>query len=304
MFFLFLSVIALALLIFVRAGNGDEKSVKAQFDHVKKILQNETEAQKEKTAQAVYSKYYYYDKSRFSRYVKFKKKHPGIKTGDIVWMVNVNLDKPAYKDFELSSNRNNADVLVSKRYTVGKSYTPNDLVAVADGVSVRKCASEPFKKMMQAASQEGYYIEAHSGYRSYMQQNTIFVSYLKSDGKKAEEYSARPGFSEHQTGLAIDLVIQGSDDLREFIGTPESEWIKKNAWEYGFIQRYTKENSAVTGYTDEPWHIRYIGKKHSYQMKKLGITSYEEYKVKYIDYRNSQSSRKTLDDKYIARQRE
>ncbi|SHM85198.1 D-alanyl-D-alanine carboxypeptidase [Ruminococcus flavefaciens] len=95
-----------------------------------------------------------------------------------------------------------------------------------------------------------------SGFRSYATQNTIYNNYVASDGVEvADTYSARPGHSEHQTGLAIDVNSISND----FIGTPECEWLAKNAHKYGFIIRYPKGKESITGYRYEPWHIRFVG---------------------------------------------
>jgi D-alanyl-D-alanine carboxypeptidase len=138
--------------------------------------------------------------------------------------------------------------------------------------------------MAEAAARDGVLFIPQSGYRSYDYQNQLYTNYKATDPEGADTYSARPGFSEHQTGLAIDLNIPGSGGLEDFVGTEQAEWVSKNARLFGFIIRYTEENQAITGYVSEPWHIRYIGAEHAAKMKETGIISFEEYKVKYIDH--------------------
>jgi LAS superfamily LD-carboxypeptidase LdcB len=120
-----------------------------------------------------------------------------------------------------------------------------------------------------------------SGFRSYSTQNTLYNKYVARDGKaEADRYSARPGHSEHQTGLAFDL---NSLD-QSFENTKEGKWLAENCWKYGFIIRYPKGKESVTGYMFEPWHVRYLGKevaKKVYESGKcleeyLGITSVYE----------------------------
>lgn len=119
----------------------------------------------------------------------------------------------------------------------------------------------------------GYSIQMISGYRSYDYQAQLYQSYVDRDGKeKADTYSARPGYSEHQTGLAFDV---GELDYA-FGETAEGKWLYEHAHEYGFIIRYQKGKEQITGYTYEPWHIRYVGVKVATEIYKKGITL-EEY---------------------------
>ena len=112
-----------------------------------------------------------------------------------------------------------------------------------------------------------------SGYRSYATQEGLYNSYVAKDGEAvANTYSAKPGFSEHQTGLAFDI---GSVS-RAFEGTAEAKWIEENAHLYGFIVRYPKGKTDITGYIYEPWHVRYLGKEVASKVKQSGLTL-EEY---------------------------
>lgn len=105
-------------------------------------------------------------------------------------------------------------------------------------------------------------IGANNGYRSYGLQVTTYDAHVRAQGQtEADAGSARPGHSEHQTGLALDVVACGAGcgGLDGFGGTPQSDWVAAHAWEYGFIVRYEAEGSPVTGYAPEPWHLRYVG---------------------------------------------
>ncbi|MDR3295731.1 MAG: M15 family metallopeptidase [Clostridiales Family XIII bacterium] len=174
------------------------------------------------------------------------------------------------------------DVLVNKNHNLDRNYVPPELVTLSS-VKVRAEVAEKYKEMAAAAEKEGIRFIPQSGYRSYDYQNTLYTNYKATDPKGADTYSARPGFSEHQTGLAIDLNIPSGGSLRNFTGTPQAEWVGENAHLYGFIIRYTEENTKITGYISEPWHIRYIGVEHATKMKEKNISSFEEYKAKYID---------------------
>ena len=118
--------------------------------------------------------------------------------------------------------------------------------------------------MFQAAQNEkGYNMWAQSGFRSYDTQKSIYNRYVNNDGKaKADRYSARPGYSEHQTGLAFDVCAKDKPCINSgFDDTPEAKWLSENAYKYGFILRYVKGKEDETGYMYESWHFRYVGKE-------------------------------------------
>lgn len=157
----------------------------------------------------------------------------------------------------------NGILLVNKQYSVPSTYNPG----------VDPTASAALKQLQQAASTAGYNIPLLSGFRSYSRQNTIYNNYVRQDGQAlADTYSARPGHSEHQTGLAFDV-----GQIEDYYGeTPEGQWLAKNAHTFGFIIRYQKDKTHITGYKYEPWHIRYVGVEHATNIYNQGITL-EEY---------------------------
>lgn len=150
-----------------------------------------------------------------------------------------------------------------------KSYSlPADFYPGLDSV----CEAQ-FYKLQSAAAQQGLNIWLASGFRSYDYQSQIYNSYVSLDGQAAADtYSARPGYSEHQSGLAID--VNQIDD--SFIGTPEAVWLENHCHEYGFILRYPQGKQDITGYKYESWHIRYVGTDMSYPIHESGLTL-EEY---------------------------
>lgn len=114
-----------------------------------------------------------------------------------------------------------------------------------------------FEEMQAMAESEGLDLTIVSGFRSYDMQQNLYNRYVARDGlAEAETYSARPGFSEHQTGLAMDLNLADSS----FAETAEGRWLAEHAWEYGFVLRYPEGKSDLTGYVFEPWHFRYVGR--------------------------------------------
>lgn len=138
-------------------------------------------------------------------------------------------------------------LIANKTYALPSSYNPGELTS--------ECSSA-FDELVMGAAADNINIYCSSGFRSYDYQAQIYNNYVAMDGQvKADTYSARPGHSEHQTGLAIDCNV--IDD--SFIGTPEAIWLENHCHEYGFIIRYPKDKEDITGYKYEPWHIRYIG---------------------------------------------
>ena len=155
-------------------------------------------------------------------------------------------------------------LIVNKTYPLPRSYGPGGLTD--------ECESA-FEEMQEAAAEEGLDLYVASGFRSYELQASLYQRYCDRDGKAAADtYSARPGHSEHQTGLAIDLNSISSD----FAYTAEGQWVGEHCWEYGFILRYPADKVDITGYMYEPWHIRYLGRDTAKAVYESGLCL-EEY---------------------------
>lgn len=177
-------------------------------------------------------------------------------------------------------------ILVNKNHGLNQSYEPDNLVDAKPAVKgatayqqVQKPVAEAFRKLSSDAKKQGYIIKVTSGYRPYAYQKKIFTKYVDKDGRYgAEQYSAEPGHSEHQTGLCADVSSPSVNyHLAQAYGTTdEGKWLAKNTHKYGFIIRFPKGKEKITGYEYEPWHIRYVGKAPAKQMYKKKLTL-EEY---------------------------
>ncbi|WP_309134093.1 M15 family metallopeptidase [Cellulomonas sp.] len=170
-------------------------------------------------------------------------------------------------------------VVVNKQHPLPAEHVPPDLVDV-EGVQLRQVAAADVAAMLAAARAEGVALELRSGYRSYSDQAAARAAIEARRGfAHAERYSARPGHSEHQTGLAVD-VDSGSTpscNLQTcFATTPEGVWVAQRAAEFGLLVRYTEENTAVTGYAPEGWHLRWVGRELTGWMTANGVTSLED----------------------------
>lgn len=164
-------------------------------------------------------------------------------------------------------------LLVNKTYGLPANYNPGE----------NSVAVEKLHEMIQAAKEEiGKNIMSVSGFRTYEYQKGLYNNYVARDGKeKADKYSAQPGYSEHQTGLAFDI---GGEEQKywvndSFADTAEARWLSENAHKYGFILRYPKGKSDITGYKYEPWHFRYVGVEHATEIYENDLTL-EEYLLK------------------------
>ena len=178
-------------------------------------------------------------------------------------------------------------LIVNKQRPLGKDYEPADLVKpdvplAKSSVTLRQEAADAMKIMFDAAKEDGISLMIGSGYRSYDYQKNLYNNYVARDGEEeASRYSAKPGQSEHQTGLAADLSgTNGSCYLKGcFKDTDEGVWLKENAWKYGFILRYTEGKEEITGYIFEPWHYRYFGTEEAQKIYESGLTVEEYYNL-------------------------
>lgn len=180
-------------------------------------------------------------------------------------------------------------VLVNKhRLLAPKDYAPADLVTPvvlsgsAEPVLVRAEVAAAAERMFAAAAADGVTITVKSSYRSFDTQVSVYNGYVASKGETAaDSTSARPGYSEHQTGLAIDIGDANADTACDFnscfADTAAGQWVAAHGTEHGFAVRYVPGAETITGYLAEPWHLRYLGTEVARDMNERGIHSYEEY---------------------------
>lgn len=233
---------------------------------------------------------YYLDKF-FYEYVAYLEENPDLSTESIVRNINVHLDKDFY-EIEYETNVSlDTQMLVNKYYLLSEDYVPEDLVSVSQTYSwgelgsqkVREVAYNAFLDMWNAAEQEGYYLMINSSYRSYQDQEAVYNNYKSSSGQKyADSIAARPGSSEHQTGLAIDIFSKTNTNRNSFTDSPEAKWLEDNAHIYGFILRYPEDKVDITGYNYESWHFRYVGEDIATYIYEHDIT-FEEYYAYFIE---------------------
>lgn len=177
-------------------------------------------------------------------------------------------------------------MIVNKRRPLNPiDFVPGDLVSVPVAATnppqLRAPAADAVVRLFDAALAEaGLRLASNSAYRSYSLQRSIYEQEVASLGRSAaDSQTARPGYSEHQTGLSIDIgASSGNCSLAPcFADTPEGRWLAGNAWRFGFVLRYPAGATAVTGYTFEPWHYRYVGQGIAAEMHNGAIPTLEQY---------------------------
>ena len=218
--------------------------------------------------------------SKLERYISYQENN-NVSMQDAVTQVNLNLDEKFYETIETISDPDAVTVLVNKSHALPSDYVPSNLVSIPSypNYQIREEAVTDFENLLAAAKLENVFIIPYSTYRSYDKQNKLYNNYLNRDPVEVvDTYSARPGHSEHQTGLALDVR---SSTLSDNLTDEDYEWMLNNSYKYGFIIRYPKGHSEITGYQEEPWHLRYIGIEHATKVHELEIT-YDEYYDLYL----------------------
>lgn len=236
-----------------------------------------------------YLDYKIFKVQNLERYIKYRDSNTdeNLNYKDIILKVNMDLDKEYYDNPKTIENPNDLLVLVNKYNKLPDDYEAKDLELIDSKYSVsqmklNKTAKEHFEEMCTDAKSINLYIKAVSAYRTKEYQSKLYNDYVNSNGRKyAENYSARPRHSEHETGLAVD-VKGGLNGYTLFENTEEYKWVLQNAQKYGFIVRYQKEKENITGYKYESWHLRYVGKDVAEYIHKKGIT-FDEYYAIFLD---------------------
>ena len=214
---------------------------------------------------------------RLDRYAAWSASHPEDTAEAAVLQVNMDQDQAFYSLIWEVADPSSLTVLVNKHYTLPAGYVP-ELEALGKNYGsgfLRPEAAQAFRALADAARADGVVLRSVSAYRSYKQQASTYNRYLRQyQQSTVDTFSARPGHSEHQTGLALDINVASSQ--AHFENTPAFAWLKAHCAEYGFILRYDLGKDSITGYRFEPWHYRYVGQDAAKVCMEQGIT-YEEY---------------------------
>ena len=221
---------------------------------------------------------YYLDKN-LEKYIEYYNSHKDTSIVEIITIINTHIDNKFYSlKLETDLSKGNA-MIVNKFYSLNKDYNPDNLVNVKNWYAYgeQKIIEEVYDnyiEMFNAAKKENLTLIINDSYRTYEEQE-------KTHKRYGDDYAARAGSSEHNTGLAIDVICPGANG-DNFDKTKEFEWLQNHAHEYGFILRYPKDKENITGYSYESWHYRYLGRELATKVRNSGLT-YEEYYAYYIE---------------------
>lgn len=233
----------------------------------------------------VKEKYFIFNK--LDDYLKYYKDNKDKGLTDVVAIINTNTNNDFYTNTKETDVSKNELMLINKYNYLTASYNPDDLevftnvYAYGENQSLRKDAYDAFIEMWNSANKDGYKLIVNSSYRSYDEQKKIYDDYSSWYGEEdADKKAARAGYSEHQTGLAVDIQSYCSQN-KDFEECEEFTWLTNNAYKYGFILRYPKDKEYLTGYKYESWHYRYVGKKVSKYIHDNDIT-FDEYYAYFV----------------------
>lgn len=244
-----------------------------------------------KIAMNIINETYYIDEY-LEKYINYFNENSTLSPKEIITRVNAHLDTEFYTNTEKTDDTLGKFVILNKHYYSDGNYKGKDLIDVDSSYNLygydfqlSKECYEAFLKMYNDAKDKGYAFKINSAYRSYEKQVTIYQGWVNKDGQAlADTYSARAGFSEHQTGYAFDVRDYPftNDDYSK---TKSFTWVSENAYKYGFIIRFPKDKEYITGYQYEPWHYRYVGEEAAKYIYENDIT-FEEYYEYFIRFNN------------------
>ena len=239
-------------------------------------------------AQAPNIYYPHYLRRYAQRYEDYSARNPELPFSRVIAYVNAGVDIPGYSYIQTIDNPDDIKLMINKNFRLPPGYEPGDMADIGYGSRMRAEAARRFLQMKEDAAILGYRLVVISTFRSFQNQagkyNEALASFTR---ERAEQQFARPGHSEHQTGLAIDILHrmksreESMSDAR-FENTGEYAWLRENAHNYGFIQRYPREYRDVHGFIFEPWHWRYVGVEVATAMFDAGIGLFEEYYGMYL----------------------
>ena len=283
LFIILIALIIVLLLVFKKDNKKDSKK-----DNKPEQTENNKPEKPEKpvTKKNKFEDGKYYLEKNLERYEAYLNQNPDLDINEVIKRVNSGIDKTWYEDVEPTDLSKGNLMIINKLHYVDQNFEPDNLVSMAgygNGYLV-KDAYDAYVELYQAAKADGMNLLVTTSYRNYNFQSTLYWNYVNTDGQaNADTYSARPGYSEHHSGLAVDLSTPSlTNAFTEFIYTDEYQWMKENSYKYGFIQRYTDENQYITGYQPEAWHFRYVGKDVAKYIHDNDIT-FEEYYAYFVE---------------------
>ena len=256
------------------------------IDKKQEEIENKEEIFENETLTKFKKQKYFLEKNK-DTYLEYYEENKDKEIDEIIKIVNTNINHEFFTNTKEANISKDFLILVNKYYYLKEDYEPNNLVTINTNyaTSNQRIINEVFEKykeMLEVAKEAKMDLIIISSYRDYKSQETIYNNYVKESGEKlANRFSAKPGHSEHQLGLALDIMKPGTN-FNNFENTNEAKWLKENAYKFGFILRYDKSKEYVTGYKYEPWHYRYVGLEVAKYIFENDIT-FDEYYAFYLD---------------------
>jgi len=250
--------------------------------------EQEKEENQQKDPYQQYRKYPNFQLENYNRYIAYQDKNPTLTMKQAITHVNIGLDQPFYTSIKKADTSNPILVLVNKYLKLDNTYEPDDLEEISQECFIngnlyvrqmKKEAKEQFEKLCHDAKENNTPVYGQSGYRPYTQQEKLYKNAVSQMGQeKADNDTARPGHSEHQTGLTIDVSSTKNGNMLSFGNTSSYQWMQNHAHEYGFILRYPEGYETIHGFMYESWHYRYIGIEKATDMhENYPDLTYDEY---------------------------
>ncbi len=232
----------------------------------------------------------YYIAKYFDEYYNYIKEEK-ISVDEGIQIINTHIDERYYEEIFNANTSLNTILLVNKYYTLSNEYVPENLVTISTKHSwgeygTQKATEETYDAFISMASDaltQDITLMINSSYRSFDSQETVYNNYKDTRGERyADEIAARPGHSEHQTGLALDIFSTETSNQANFVNSKAYTYLKDNAHKFGFILRYPEDKTDITGYAFESWHYRYVGNEIATYIYNNNIT-FDEYYAFYIE---------------------
>ncbi len=230
----------------------------------------------------------YYIHSNLESYLAYKEKNKKKSNNEIIAVINTHQEENAYEETKESDTEKGILININKFYKVNEDYEPQEITninlqyAYANN-KLANVANEAFVTMWNAAKEQDLQLIVNTSYRSYKSQETMYENTKAANGSRtADNMVARPGHSDHQTGLSIDVYEKNYQTMATFKDSPAYTWLKENAYKYGFIERYPEGKEYITGFTYEPWHWRYVGEEAAKTIHEENIT-FDEYYAYYVE---------------------
>ncbi len=231
----------------------------------------------------------YYLSKNLNSYLEEEKLHPNYTPTKIVSLINTHRNN-AYYDYDIEADpTKNELILVNKYYHLDDNFEPQDLTSISrdyyygENHQINKIVYTAFKKMWEEAKNDDIYLIINASYRDYESQKKTYDSYKDKKGTTyADNVAARPGYSEHQTGLALDIFSKENISTNTYKDSETHIWLQNNAYKFGFIERYPEDKEDITGFAAEPWHWRYVGIEAATYIYNNDIT-FDEYYAYFVE---------------------